>query len=38
MDDTALNIKGAENVGMKGIVFTTAEDAKDKLKEFEVIV
>lgn len=38
MDDTALNIDGAENVGMKGIVFTTAEDAMDKLKEFNVLV
>lgn len=38
MDDTALNIDGAQNVGMNGIVFTTAEDAMDKLKEFEVLV
>ncbi|GAA0684951.1 MULTISPECIES: HAD family hydrolase [Clostridium] len=38
MDDTALNIDGAENVGMKGIVFTTAEDAMDKLKKFDVLV
>lgn len=36
MDDTALNIEGAENVGMKGIVFATAEDAMDKLREFNV--
>lgn len=38
MDDTALNIDGAENVGMKGIVFTTAEDAMDNLKKFDVLV
>lgn len=38
MDDTALNIDGSENVGMKGIVFTTAEDAMDKLKKFDVLV
>lgn len=38
MDDTALNIDGAENGGMKGIVFTTAEDAMDKLKKFDVLV
>lgn len=38
MDDTALNIDGAEKVGIKGIVFTTAEDAMDKLKKFDVLV
>lgn len=38
MDDTALNIDGAEKVGIKGIVFTTAEDAMDNLKKFDVLV
>lgn len=33
LDDRAVNIKGAEDCGIKGILFTSYEDAKKKLSE-----
>lgn len=36
IDDRESNIKGAEDVGMKGILFKDAQDLKIKLKELDI--